>query len=183
MTKFYVSVPENPYFMNKYGKEICCNGFAEAEQLTKKIFDEFCAVDAKAGAPGAVVECRKSGEPECFAYVYRLDCLGETTWYAKRYNGYIFICFEPLGDYEEEQIERYRHEGEDSVLDCSFEEFEQLVSEINVGSLYTSDYENTLNFDADEVFEVFDRIDCEIYREGRDFYDVPLREIYEEYFL
>lgn len=68
-----------------------------------------------------------------------------------------------LKDYEEDELEEWRKEKNISLSDLANEQLQQLRSEIVVGSMYLSDYENSFHINENEVYNISESYDiwCE----------------------
>lgn len=68
-----------------------------------------------------------------------------------------------LDNDEEDELEEWRKEEDISISDLTNEQLQQLRSEIVVGSMYLSDYENSFNINENEVYDISESYDiwCE----------------------
>lgn len=80
------------------------------------------------------------------------DCYGERYW-KKMKNGYWMpIGLRLLTETEEEELDLLREEKEIHIWDLDEEQLKKLRSEISVGSIYLSDYNNSFDIDPNEVY-------------------------------
>lgn len=83
---------------------------------------------------------------------WQKDYYGDKYW-MKMVNGHCCpICLRLLTDDEKEELDELREEKEIHIWDLDEEQLKKLRSEICVGSLYFSDYENSFEIDSDEVY-------------------------------
>lgn len=95
------------------------------------------------------------------------DCYGDRYW-KKMENGYWMpIGLRLLTETEKEELDLLREEKEIHIWDLDEEQLKKLRSEICVGSVFLSDYNNSFDIDPNEVYN---------YSEG---YLVELDEDYE----
>ena len=86
---------------------------------------------------------------------------GEMETYNKYVSGEVYGYM--IEDYEEDELEEWRKEKSISLSDLTNEQLQQLRSEIVVGSMYLSDYENSFNINENEVYDISESYDiwCE----------------------
>lgn len=83
---------------------------------------------------------------------WQKDYYGDKYW-MKMVNGHCCpIGLRLLTDDEKEELDELREEKEIHIWDLDEEQLKKLRSEICVGSLYFSDYENSFEIDSDEVY-------------------------------
>lgn len=76
---------------------------------------------------------------------------------------YCPLHYRLLEDYEEDELEEWRKEKDIDLSDLTNEQLQQLRSEIVVGSMYLSDYENSFHINENEVYDISESYDiwCE----------------------
>lgn len=165
MTKFQLIVFDSCY-EKLHEEKSRIKGFVDAEKRAIELWHEYHSFHQDNVEVALIPE----GEP--FGYfdyfVYTLDADHNLGWRIVRWGIYGPLYTDLLQDYEIEQLEEWRNEQEVSVLDLNYDELRTLYHEIGFGSIYTSDYENSLGVDEDEAFNCSERFLDKMYNEGKD---------------
>lgn len=149
MRKYKVYIP------GVTSKNNIVRGFAEAERVAKELYEEYI----KGNGSDDYVVCFEAN------WWDEIDSLDEYLIYGDDYYGEVYWRIMVNGEYcplyprllskdEEEWLQSLRDEPEIHVCDLNDDELKQLFSQVAIGSLYYSDYENT--------FEIYEREVCDI---------------------
>lgn len=141
-------------------------GFVNAEKRAAELWNEYHSTHLE----NVQVALLESGDVIGYYdyFVYTRDADGYLGWKVVRWGTYCPLYIGLLRDYEKEQLEEWRNEVEVSILDLNCDELRTLYHEIRFGSIYTSDYENSLGVDEDEVFYYSEMFLEQMYQEGRE---------------
>ena len=126
---------------------------------------------SKWGHPDAQWDCssigfafvEKEADLYCDHLIMQKDVCNEVYWKKLVIGTYCPLYDRLLEDYEEDELEEWRKEKNISLSDLTNEQLQQLRSEIVVGSMYLSDYENSFNINENEVYDISESYDiwCE----------------------
>lgn len=149
-----------------YEEKSLINGFVNAEERAVELWNEYHSIYLD----NVQVALLKSGDAIGYYgyFVYTRDAAGDLGWMVVRWGFYYPLYTDILRDYEEYQLEEWRSEQDVSILDLTCDDLRKLYSEISFGSIYTSDYENSLGVDEDEVFHYSEMFLKYMYKEGRE---------------
>ena len=145
----------------RVGKPITVDGFVNAEntakELLQEIWDNYPCDDTYI----ACVE--KEADLYYDHLIMQKDVFNEVYWKKLVIGTYCPLYDRLLEDYEEDELEEWRKEKSISLSDLTNEQLQQLRSEIVVGSMYLSDYENSFNINENEVYDISESYDiwCE----------------------
>lgn len=129
-------------------------GFAEAEKRAFALYNKY-----KDDYPTASIACFEVNEI-MYSQDYlclQKDCFGDLFWRKMIVSDNCLPLYLNLLSVEEEEyLNDLRQERERHVNELSLEELKELRSQIYVGSMFLSDYENTFNIDKEEVMQYSD---------------------------
>ena len=146
---------------NRAKDPVIVEGFLNAEEKAKEmlqeIWDDYPCDDTYV----ACVE--KEADLYYDHLIMQKDVFNEVYWKKLVIGTYCPLYDRLLEDYEEDELEEWRKEKDISLSDLTNEQLQQLRSEIVVGSMYLSDYENSFNINENEVYDISESYDiwCE----------------------
>lgn len=129
----------------------------KAKDMLQEMWDNYPCDDTYV----ACVE--KEADLYCDHLIMQKDVYNEVYWKKLVMGTYCPLHDRLLEDYEEDELEEWRKEKDISLSDLTNEQLQQLRSEIVVGSMYLSDYENSFHINENEVYDISESYDiwCE----------------------
>lgn len=125
----------------------------KAEELLQEIWDDYPCDDTYI----ACVE--KEADLYYDHLIMQKDIYNEVYWKKLVIGAYCPLYDRLLEDVEEDELEEWRKEEDVSLSDLTTEQLRQLRSEIVVGSMYLSDYENSFYINELDVCNISDSYD------------------------
>lgn len=149
-----------------YEEKSLIKGFVNAEKRAAKFWNEYHSTHID----NVEVALLKSGDAIGYYdyFVYTRDAAGDLGWRIVRWGCYGPLYTDCLRGYEKEQLEEWRSEQEVSILDLTCDDLRKLYYQIHFGSVFTSDYENSLGVDEDEAYNYSEMFLEYMYEEGRE---------------
>jgi ABC-type polysaccharide transport system permease subunit len=140
---------------------VIVEGFLKAEEKAKDMLQEMWNNYPCDDTYVACVE--KEADLHYDHLIMQKDIYNEVYWKKLVIGTYCPLYDRLLEDYEEDELEEWRKEEDISLSDLTNEQLQQLRSEIAVGSMYLSDYENSFHINENEVYDISESYDiwCE----------------------
>lgn len=136
---------------------VIVEGFLKAEEKAKDMLQEIwdnCPCD------DTYIACVERENDLYYDHIImQKDIYDEVYWKMLVMGDFCPLYDRLLKDYEEDELEEWREEEDLSVFDLTNEQLQQLRSEIVVGSIYLSDYENSFYINEDEVCDTLESYD------------------------
>lgn len=131
-------------------------GFAAAEERAKKLLREHLP-----NYPDTYIACFEKGETmyNWDYLIYTKDYFGDVYWKMMVVGDFGPLYDRLLEEDEEDELDRLRNEVEHDISDLNEEELKELRTEIRIGSVYLSDYENSFNVDESKLCDICDSYD------------------------
>ena len=169
MTKFLLY---QVYAGERDKKPIRVRGFAEAEVKAKELLAAL--LPNYPDYHDTYIECWEDGGYLDIPFnllgdrlIMAQDYFGDVYWRMMIYRGdTIPLCSKLLTDDQKEILEEWRNEKEVDITDLSKQELIELRSQICVGSIYLSDYENELGVNEEQVCDACEGYDNWLYEDG-----------------
>jgi hypothetical protein len=138
-------------------KPIIANGFVEAEQKAKELYEQ---VYPDYPCDDTYIECVEDEFDLNFDHlIMQKDCFGDIYWRKIICKGWMPLYVDLLSELDQYEIDEWRNEEERHISDLSEDELKTLRGQVSIGSMYTSDYNNSFFIDEDEVMDVCEHYD------------------------
>ena len=140
---------------------VIVEGFVKAEETAKNMLQE---IWGDYPCDDTYIACVEKGSYLHYDHlIMQRDIYNEVYWKKLVIGTYCPLYARLLEDYEEDELEEWRKEEDISLSDLTNEQLQQLRSEIVVGSMYLSDYENSFHVNENEVRDISESYDiwCE----------------------
>lgn len=158
MTKFELTVVK----AGEPGYRKTVYGFAEAEKAAYELLAQIDGCNLE----DSYIVCNEY--PYVCGNIYALtrDSDGEAVWKTLVVGEYCPVGVRLMTRDEELLLELWRSETERHIEDLDLDELAKLYSEVTFGSIYYSDYTNSLGVDEHEVADICDEYDKWLMNEG-----------------